>query len=153
MSSSEKCGVSFRRIEEIGVEDRTGFSGNDLLVASAALPLQFCKRKRDYGIEDDILNFRRVRLETLVMLSQADCNTFQQQPPNVQQRAIDVYSATLAAWRRQKMPQTIGQGGPIGIEFHANNGLKDYQMQLILLEQQNKKRRLMMRQKQDNIID
>ena len=109
------------------------------------------------------------------MLSQTNYNTFQNQPPNVQQRSIDVYSATLAAQHRQKMPQMNGQGGPImqpgmeGMEFYANNmrpgmaqngggqgssnhALQDYQMQLMLLEQQNKKRLLMARQEQDNSI-
>lgn len=51
----------------------------------------------------------------------------------------------LAALRQQQanMPGGNGQGG--------NHALQDYQMQLMLLEQQNKKRLMMARQEQDNI--
>ncbi|KAL9075776.1 MAG: hypothetical protein Q9157_003905, partial [Trypethelium eluteriae] len=48
---------------------------------------------------------------------------------------------------RNQMPQTMG--GPPG-HSSGNHALQDYQMQLMLLEQQNKKRLLMARQEQDN---
>ena len=49
----------------------------------------------------------------------------------------------MAALRQANMQGNNGQGG--------NHALHDYQMQLMLLEQQNKKRLLMARQEQDNI--
>jgi hypothetical protein len=49
----------------------------------------------------------------------------------------------LAAIRQANIQGNNGQGG--------NHALQDYQMQLMLLEQQNKKRLMMARQEQDNI--
>ena len=43
----------------------------------------------------------------------------------------------------------MGRGGPNGTPAGGNHALQDYQMQLMLLEQQNKKRLLMARQEQD----
>ena len=108
------------------------------------------------------------------MLSHTNLNTFQNQNPNVQKRTLDAYASTMAAQHRQHMPQAMnGQGAPMmqpgmdGMEFYGNQGmrpqmaqnggqgssnhaLQDYQMQLMLLEQQNKKRLLMARQEQDS---
>src|SRR5271155_5087001 len=51
----------------------------------------------------------------------------------------------------QRMPSQPGmQGGP-GAQGGGNHALQDYQMQLMLLEQQNKKRLMMARQEQDSI--
>ena len=44
------------------------------------------------------------------------------------------------------------QGGPAGANS-GNHALQDYQMQLMLLEQQNKKRLMMARQEQDNAVN
>ena len=109
-------------------------------------------------------------------LTQSQLQTFQQQNPQVQKKTLDIYSQNLAAQHRNSMPQ--GGMGPQGgmmlqngmpdQDFYSNsamrpgmqpnaNGqggnhaLQDYQMQLMLLEQQNKKRLLMARQEQDNI--
>ncbi len=45
----------------------------------------------------------------------------------------------------------MGRGGPNGNQAGGNHALQDYQMQLMLLEQQNKKRLLMARQEQDTV--
>lgn len=115
-------------------------------------------------------------------LSDAQLMAFQQQPLQVQQKSLDVYSQNLRNHeQRQNMnkPGMPGQGSPmmqagmdmnaVNAEFYganmqmarggmpngnggANNGnhaLQDYQMQLMLLEQQNKKRLLMARQEQE----
>ena len=109
-------------------------------------------------------------------LTQNQLQTFQNQNPSVQKKTLDIYSQTLAAQHRNNMPQ--GAMGPQGNmmlqngmqdqDFYSNNtmrpgmpqnangqggnhALQDYQMQLMLLEQQNKKRLLMARQEQDNI--
>ena len=47
--------------------------------------------------------------------------------------------------------QMGGRGGPNGNQVGGNHALQDYQMQLMLLEQQNKKRLLMARQEQDTV--
>lgn len=47
-------------------------------------------------------------------------------------------------------PRTMPANGP-GAPQQGNHALQDYQMQLMLLEQQNKKRLLMARQEQDNM--
>ena len=111
------------------------------------------------------------------MLSSANFNTFQQQPPNIQKRALDAYSQSLSQNARQNMPQPMNgaagqmlQPGMDQMEFYGGNGmrqgmaqngggqgssnhaLQDYQMQLMLLEQQNKKRLLMARQEQDGSV-
>lgn len=88
---------------------------------------------------------------------------------------MDLYSQKMQQAHRQSMPQAgmMPHGGPMmpqGEDFYTNNGirapgpmgqngsqgggnhaLQDYQMQLMLLEQQNKKRLLMARQEQDNV--
>lgn len=45
------------------------------------------------------------------------------------------------------------QGGPAAAAQSGNHALQDYQMQLMLLEQQNKKRLMMARQEQDNAVN
>ena len=111
-------------------------------------------------------------------LTQNQLQTFQQQNPQVQKKTLDIYSQNLAQQHRNNMPQgTMGPQGTMMLQngmqdqdFYSNsamrgpgmpgqnaNGqggnhaLQDYQMQLMLLEQQNKKRLLMARQEQDNI--
>lgn len=122
-------------------------------------------------------------------LSETQFQSFQQQPPQVQQKSIQVYAQNLASHQRsamgtQNMPKgmpnqpgmpnhgsPLMQPGPDGVagmgEFYpgnpvaalraaqapngqnGNHALQDYQMQLMLLEQQNKKRLLMARQEQE----
>lgn len=65
--------------------------------------------------------------------------------------AKDMYAAGAVNGRMAMAPNPAapgqgGQGGPTG-----NHALQDYQMQLMLLEQQNKKRLLMARQEQDTL--
>jgi len=106
---------------------------------------------------------------------------FQAQAPQVQEKSIQVYAANMLAQQKRQAPQNgmPGQGSPMmhggmdvggGMqEFYNTNGggirmnpggqpngagnhaLQDYQMQLMLLEQQNKKRLLMAKQEQDNL--
>lgn len=114
-------------------------------------------------------------------LTPEQLETFYAQPPQVQDKSIQVYAQNmLAQQKRQSMPQPgmPGQGSPMmqgGIDVGAgmqdfyngnggirmgpggqpngpgNHALQDYQMQLMLLEQQNKKRLLMARQEQENL--
>ena len=114
-------------------------------------------------------------------LSQTQLESFQQQNPQVQKKSIQVYAQNMAQQHRQNMPQGPGmpnQGSPMmqpGIDvggqmpdfYGANPGLRmgsvqqngaggnhalqDYQMQLMLLEQQNKKRLMMARQEQETL--
>jgi len=58
--------------------------------------------------------------------------------------SMDMYNPRMAG---QPM-----QGGP-GAGQSGNHALQDYQMQLMLLEQQNKKRLMMARQEQDNAVN
>ena len=104
-------------------------------------------------------------------LSQRQLQTFVNQPQSVQETSIRAYANSFLQ-ARQNMPAMAGQGGPmigqVGEDYYAaqqmrgpgpqngpnsggNHALQDYQMQLMLLEQQNKKRLLMARQEQDNI--
>ncbi|KAF8474300.1 hypothetical protein BDZ91DRAFT_355188 [Kalaharituber pfeilii] len=119
---------------------------------------------------------------------------FQVQHPNVQQKSIQLYAASLAQHAQQQrsvlqqgmpkgiphvqgnpaghagspmMPHTTEGGAPMNmnLEFYnagnmrnisqapgtGNHALQDYQMQLMLLEQQNKKRLLMARQEQEGL--
>lgn len=114
-------------------------------------------------------------------LTPEQLETFHAQAPQVQDKSIQVYAQNmLAQQKRQSMPQPgmPGQGSPMmqgGIDVGAgmqdfyngnggirmgpggqpngpgNHALQDYQMQLMLLEQQNKKRLLMARQEQENL--
>lgn len=104
---------------------------------------------------------------------------FQSQPHQVQQKTLDIYYQNLKPNQRQNMSKPImpGQGSPMmqgamdmgvnveyfgqnmqmrpgmpngnGASASGNHALQDYQMQLMLLEQQNKKRLLMARQEQE----
>jgi hypothetical protein len=104
---------------------------------------------------------------------------FASQTPNMQQK-IEVYQAQLAQQHKANISnftkamnanlsqsnQMPGQGmdrmefgiggqrmaGAAGGQTAGNHALEDYQMQLMLLEQQNKKRLLMARQEQDNAL-
>ena len=114
-------------------------------------------------------------------LTPGQISSFQAQPPTIQAKSIQVFNQNLARTNgsRQGMPTPgmPGQGSPImqpgfdmgtgvpdyinnqaimrgGVGGNANGGnhaLQDYQMQLMLLEQQNKKRLLMARQEQETI--
>lgn len=105
---------------------------------------------------------------------------FAQQGQNAQQKPIEVYAQSLAQQQRMALNDhqgmnNVAQGSPMtqpglpgegeifvgnqprpGMAAGApppqgNHALQDYQMQLMLLEQQNKKRLLMARQEQDNM--
>ncbi|KAF1973644.1 hypothetical protein BU23DRAFT_127975 [Bimuria novae-zelandiae CBS 107.79] len=105
---------------------------------------------------------------------------FAQQGPNAQQKQIEVYAQRLAHHQKKALNDhqgmnNIAQGSPMhqpglpgegeifagnqartGMPAGAqppqgNHALQDYQMQLMLLEQQNKKRLLMARQEQDSM--
>ena len=114
-------------------------------------------------------------------LSEHQFAEFQQQNPEVQQKSIQVYAQNLAKdQHRQSMSKQgmqghgspmmqsslelggsaeyfnnqtmqMGRGVPNGNHAGGNHALQDYQMQLMLLEQQNKKRLLMARQEQDTV--
>ena len=114
-------------------------------------------------------------------LTDAQLLSLSQQTPQVQQKSIQVYAQNLRqTQQRQNLskPGIPGQGSPMmqpgldipgvgpdyynsGIPMRVTNGgptgangnhaLQDYQMQLMLLEQQNKKRLLMARQEQDTM--
>jgi hypothetical protein len=53
---------------------------------------------------------------------------------------------------RPSKPRSSSPPGPLGTSQGRNHALQDYQMQLMLLEQQNKKRLMMARQEQDSTI-
>ncbi|KAF2493984.1 hypothetical protein BU16DRAFT_540518 [Lophium mytilinum] len=106
---------------------------------------------------------------------------FASQAQNAQQKSIEVYTQSLAHQQRTAFNHTmakgmnpgIPQGSPMGQgglegsqdlfnstprmpggapgQPQGNHALQDYQMQLMLLEQQNKKRLMMARQEQDNM--
>lgn len=108
-------------------------------------------------------------------------NTFQQQHPHVQTKSIQVYNDNLAAHHGVAMrkngampnrnspmmpPGPDGQIPAMGDGFlqgqaamrmqgqppnHGNHALQDYQMQLMLLEQQNRKRLLIARAEQETM--
>ena len=111
-------------------------------------------------------------------LSRSQFNSFQQQNPAIQAKSIQVYNQNLASHHNmakaanrmpgqgspmmqagpdgQPMPMGEFYGGPPGsmqrmppgAQNSGNHALQDYQMQLMLLEQQNKKRLLMARAEQ-----
>ncbi|KAF9731056.1 camp-dependent protein kinase pathway protein [Paraphaeosphaeria minitans] len=106
---------------------------------------------------------------------------FAQQGQNAQQKQIEVYAQSLAQQQRMALNNhqgmnNVAQGSPMnqsglpgegeifvgnqprpagmpagGAPPQGNHALQDYQMQLMLLEQQNKKRLLMARQEQDSM--
>lgn len=109
-------------------------------------------------------------------LSNQQIAAFQSQPLNVQQKTLNVYAQNRPNQPRQSVskPGMQGQGSPMmpqtmdigngtteyfgGIQMRGgsmpngvpgNHALQDYQMQLMMLEQQNKKRLLLARQEQD----
>ncbi|MCJ1388741.1 hypothetical protein MMC18_001590 [Xylographa bjoerkii] len=113
-------------------------------------------------------------------LTPAQLENFQSQNPQVQEKSLQVYNKNMVIQQgRQGIPQAgvpnqgspmmhngmdggmpdyyngntgMRMGGPGGQPNGAGNpALQDYQMQLMLLEQQNKKRLLMARQEQDNL--
>ena len=111
-------------------------------------------------------------------LSAGQYSTFQQQAPAVQAKSIQVNQRLQGNGRPAPRPGMPGQGSPMvgpgydlgagvpefmsgqamvrgsvppGANNSGNHALQDYQMQLMLLEQQNKKRLLMARQEQDNV--
>ncbi|KKK19836.1 cAMP-dependent protein [Aspergillus rambellii] len=95
---------------------------------------------------------------------------FQQSGPAAQPKSIQVYAQNLAlhhsrsAMNNQGMPNGLINAGVMpnqgdlvraGVQTpggqHGNHALQDYQMQLMLLEQQNKRRLMMARQEQDSM--
>ena len=115
-------------------------------------------------------------------LSASQLESYHAQNPLVQKKSIQVYAQNMATQHRNTMPQGMpNQGSPMmqaGMEVGAgmsdlygpnagqmrmgqmqpngnggNHALQDYQMQLMLLEQQNKKRLLMARQEQEQRPD
>lgn len=114
-------------------------------------------------------------------LSPTQLETFQAQPPWVQKASIQIYARSMAHLHRPTLPQNavlqswtpqyapMTQAGmdvvpstPAHFDWNSamrigphgsmnQNALQDYQMQLLLLEQQNKKRLLMARQEQDKL--
>ena len=106
-------------------------------------------------------------------LSQSQLQSFQGQNPQMQEKTIKAFASNFP--QRQNMQGMIAaaQGGPMmqpmndeyfatnhmrpgpgvqnGANQNGNHALQDYQMQLMLLEQQNKKRLLMARQEQDSM--
>ncbi|KAL9101278.1 MAG: hypothetical protein Q9163_003450 [Psora crenata] len=102
-------------------------------------------------------------------LTETQFANFQAQNPAVQQKTIQVFASNIASRQREgAMDMAAGggafypgadaaqmmrngamppNGGPNG--SGENHALQDYQMQLMLLEQQNKKRLLMARQEQE----
>ncbi|KAI9889733.1 MAG: hypothetical protein M1814_005032 [Vezdaea aestivalis] len=96
-------------------------------------------------------------------LSPGQFNQFQAQPAQIQNRAIQLFQDKAMSHNGmradgQPMPampgefyqQSIRQGGMNPAVPNGNHALQDYQMQLILLEQQNKKRLQQARQEQAN---
>ena len=111
-------------------------------------------------------------------LSPSQFQSFQQQNPAVQAKSIQVYAQNLNQYHQRSNPgmnAMPNQGSPLmqgGLDVSSNmqsfpyespiirgvpgpgaggnHALQDYQMQLMLLEQQNKKRLLMARQEADN---
>jgi len=84
---------------------------------------------------------------------------FAGQTPNIPQKQIEAMNANMQAGQLpgQAMDGIDFSGingprmGAAGTTQGGNHALQDYQMQLMLLEQQNKKRLLMARQEQDNM--
>ncbi|KAH6643141.1 hypothetical protein C7974DRAFT_118002 [Boeremia exigua] len=123
---------------------------------------------------------KRPRVDGGLNMPGAPFNDFGQPANNAQQKNMEVYSQGLAQVHRVALnntasPQAMTQGSPMnqgmdgadmmfanqprpgmppqqpGQPQQGSHALQDYQMQLMLLEQQNKKRLLMARQEQDNI--
>ncbi|KAF2430138.1 hypothetical protein EJ08DRAFT_661108 [Tothia fuscella] len=89
-------------------------------------------------------------------------------PNDMNQQQMNAFSAQAANGQSEAMKAMQANGGPQNMEnidfmtsqrlngsnnggSHGSHALQDYQMQLMLLEQQNKKRLLMARQEQENI--
>ncbi|MCJ1399197.1 hypothetical protein MMC11_002399 [Xylographa trunciseda] len=115
------------------------------------------------------------------LLTPAQLECFQQSPPHVQERSLRAYAQNMMLQQqRQGMtqlgrlnqgypmpPMPLGTDGGMHDPYNANttyqmcrdaqvnhphnHALQDYQMQLMLLEQQNKQRLLMARQEQENL--
>ena len=84
-------------------------------------------------------------------LSETQFQSFQTQGPAVQKKSIEIYAANLAKHQRQQNFSTNGEASsdresPVAApdvaqdDIRMSRSLQDYQMQLMLLEQQNKKR-------------
>lgn len=114
-----------------------------------------------------------------ISLTPEQLQSFQAQAPQVQAKSIQVYARNMMVQQQSQSnpkPGMPNQGSPMmqpGMDggmsdFYngnaamrmgpgasangaGNHALQDYQMQLMLLEQQNKKRLLMARQEQDNL--
>ncbi|KAF2839470.1 hypothetical protein M501DRAFT_804099 [Patellaria atrata CBS 101060] len=98
-------------------------------------------------------------------MPQQQFNAFQASTPNVQAKSIEGMNPSGVSqgspMNQQLDPELahVFSGNPTrpmmpqgpGGQTQGNHALQDYQMQLMLLEQQNKKRLLMARQEQDNL--
>ena len=106
-------------------------------------------------------------------MPQGQMGSFQAGNPAAQNKSLEVYSQSLAQSQRAALSNqnlkamNMAQSSPMAqpnrdsMDFQmgggapgqqqGNHALQDYQMQLMLLEQQNKKRLLMARQEQDNL--
>lgn len=98
-------------------------------------------------------------------LSPQQLMAFQSQTPGMQQKQLSAYVQGLASQQQRAMQQAANgpgsqaqmmaasgaDGSSDGPPQEGNHALQDYQMQLMLLEQQNKKRLLMARQEQERL--
>ena len=104
------------------------------------------------------------------LMSPAQLETFSNQPQHIQDKSLQIFQQNQGGGMPQQ--HMAGQGSPMipagmdasqmelygatrGVQMgqggqNGNHALQDYQMQLMLLEQQNKKRLMMARQEQDN---
>lgn len=130
----------------------------------------------DFGSEANLMPFAGAG-----NMAATQFGEFAQQGPNAQQKQIEVYAQSLAQQQKMALNNhqgmnNVAQGSPMnqsglpgeeqifvgnppraaGLPAgtqppQGNHALQDYQMQLMLLEQQNKKRLLMARQEQDSM--
>ena len=92
-------------------------------------------------------------------LSETQFQSFQTQGPAVQKKSIEIYAANLAKQQRQQNISTNDGASsdrkpPVAapdVAQDMSRSLQDYQMQLMLLEQQNKKRLSIARQELDEV--
>ena len=84
-------------------------------------------------------------------LSDAQFASFQNQIPDVQQKSVEVYAKTLAKsiLREQDGPKSSPSKPEGQRRIPRNSAKEDYEMQLRLLEQQNRKRSLLLRQQEN----
>ena len=84
-------------------------------------------------------------------LTDAQFTSFQQQLPDVQQKSVQLYAKNLANSFPHEQPSLESGASTPESRLPRNNGEEEYEMQLKLLEQQNKKRLLMSRFPQEQV--